>query len=124
MNLTEQISRIKSMMDLNESESKDLSKLIKKILEINLLAYHKNVLCKVEVIHPDNREVLEGQKKYDHYGVYLYVIGGYGTEYFPQTMAVHDMYEYLMNKAWDIVYDNFVLPTDVYRKMIKKCEDN
>jgi hypothetical protein len=39
-------------------------------------------------------------------------------------MAVHDMYEYLMNKAWDIVYDNFVLPTDVYRKMIKKCEDN
>jgi hypothetical protein len=124
MNLQEQISRIQEMMDLNKSESKDLSKLIKKILEINLLPYHKNVLCKVEVVHPDKREVLEGQKKYEHYGIYLYVIGGYGTKYFPQTMAVHDMYEHLMGKAWDIVYDNFVLPTDVYRKMIKKCEDN
>jgi hypothetical protein len=124
MKLQEQISRMKSMMDLNESTSKDLSELIKKGLEKSLMSKHEDLLCKVEVRHPDKREVLQGQPKYLSYGIYLHVIGGHGTEYFPQSIDVYEMYGNLMDEAWDFVYNYFGLATDVYNIKTKKCEEN
>ena len=57
MKLQEQISRMKSMMSLNESK-KDLSGLIETLLNQTILEPNKDVVCKIEVTHPDNREVL------------------------------------------------------------------
>jgi hypothetical protein len=122
MNLQEQISRMKSMMSLNESK-KDLSGLIEKLLNQTILEPNKDAVCKIEVTHPDNREVLEGQPKYKHYSVTLYVIGGYGTKFWPQTMKVQDMYYKLMDDAWDYTYNFTNIPVDVYHKKVKSCDE-
>jgi hypothetical protein len=122
MNLQEQISRMKSMMILNESE-KDLSSLLEELLYNSIVKPNSDVVCKIKVKHPKDRKVLNGQEKYKSYSVTLYVIGGYGTKYWPQTMAVLDLYDDLMNQSWDIAHDFTNIPTDVYHIKVKSCDE-
>ena len=122
MKLQEQINRIQSMMGLNESEN-DLSPLLEKLLYSSIVEPNSDVVCKIKVKHPKDREVLEGQPRYTHYSVTLYVIGGHGTKYWPQTMAVRDLYDNLMNESWDIVHNFTNIPTDIYYVKVKSCDE-
>ena len=99
----------------------DKSRLIEKLLYTTFVVPNKDIVCGVEVKHPDDREVLEGQPKYESYGVTITFIGGYGTKYWPRTMAVRDKYDELMNEVWGIVYDYTNTPCDIYSKYVKEC---
>jgi len=122
MNLQEQILRINEIMNLDNSE-KDLSPLLEKLLYSSIVEPNNDVVCKIKVKHPKDREVLDGQPKYNFYSVTLYVIGGYGTKFWPQTMAVQDLYDDLMNEAWEIVHNFTNTPTDLYYIKVKSCDE-
>lgn len=120
MNILEQISRIHEMMDGNNRNN---SSLIERLLNMIFVDKHNDIVCKVEVKHPDDREVLEGQPKYLSYSLTITFIGGYGTKYWPRTMSVRDKYEELMNEAWMIVHDYTNTPCDIYSKYVKECPE-
>ena len=99
----------------------DKSKLIEKLLYTTFVIPNKDIVCGVEVKHPDDREVLQGQSKYISYSITITFIGGYGTKYWPRTMAVRDKYDELFNEVWGIVYDYTNTPCDIYSKYVKEC---
>jgi hypothetical protein len=106
MNLQEQINRIHSMMGtINELDNKkDLTNIIENLLNTTLVEVNENV-CKVRVIHPDNRE---GNQ---HYAVIIYVIGGYRD------------YDKIINDAWNDVWDFLNTPIDVYTWKTSSCDE-
>jgi hypothetical protein len=126
MKLTENIQRIKKMMGvLNEQAGdKDLSKHIEKILNIMFVEPNKDLVCKVEVKHPKDIKILQGQPEYIDYRLTITFIGGQGTKDWPMTQAVHRKFEKLMDEAWFIVYENANKPVSVYSKYVKECDSN
>jgi hypothetical protein len=117
MRLQEQINRIHSIMNLiSEEKDIDFSKIIKEFLDDSIVKPNNDIICGVEVKHPKDREVLEGQPNYKHYSVTITFIGGRGP-----IMTQEDKYDYLMDETWAYVYDFFNIPVDVYSKYTKSC---
>ena len=124
MSLQQTIRRIlKEESEIKQKEFFDQSSLIKRLLDKTFVQSNNNVVCKVEVKHPKDREVLQGQKKYISYSITVTVIGGYDTKYWPRTMKVNDMYDELLNEVWRLVYDFTNVACDVYLKLTKNCDD-
>ena len=107
----------------SKKSNENKSIIIEKLLNKTFVREHSDIVCKVEVKHPDERKVLEGQPKYQHYSVTVTFIGGYGTKYWPRTMAVNDKYDYLMEELWETVYNYTNTPCDIYSKYVKECPD-
>ena len=120
MKLNEQISKINEII---HGDDFDKSKLIKRLLDTTFVKPNSDVVCKVEVKHPKDREVLKGQEKYISYSITVTVIGGYNTKYWPRTMKVNDMYDDLLNEAWHLAYDFTNVACDVYLKLTKNCDN-
>jgi hypothetical protein len=108
---------------LHETESKRKSIIIEKLLNKTFVQENSDIVCKVDVKHPDEREVLEGQPKYKNYSVTVTFIGGYGTKYWPRTMAVNDKYYFLMNEMWETVHEYTNTVCDIYSKYVNKCSE-
>jgi hypothetical protein len=102
-------------------EEKDYTNLITKLLDTIIVSQYEDV-CKVEVIAPWNRETISGGK-YNDYKVSVYFIGGYGTKNWPNTMALRDKEEKIMDEIWLVVYNMFGVNVDVFSKHVKNCED-
>jgi hypothetical protein len=115
MNLQESIRRI-----LREEQNKkvDLTPLFKKLLNREIVEKNSDILCGIEVVHPDNRESLIGNK-FDRYKITFIFIGD--PRY--QTLVISDKYETIMNEAWDIIYSYTSQPIDMYSKTIKSCNE-
>jgi len=125
MKLNENILRVKEIMGINESADageNDISFAIDAVLNTTFVEPNKDIVCKVKVIHPKNIEVLMGQQKYVQYKLVITFIGGYGTKYWPRTMAVNDMYEKLMDEAWFLVYNFVGKSTAVFSEYVKECD--
>ena len=92
MKLRENIKRI-----LREETNKDLTSVIERVLTKLFVNEHKDVVCKVEVIHPrENTQLLRpGQ-----YSVIIYFIG---VEY--KFLPKLNLRDELMDEAWNLVYD-------------------
>jgi hypothetical protein len=118
MNLTEQIKRIHEIFGEYKNNRSDV---LEKLLKTLFVDKYSHLVCKVEVEHPEDRQVLQGQPKYKTYSITITFIGGYGTRYWPRTMRVNDMYEELMNEAWDIVHSFTNIPCDLYSKYVQEC---
>ena len=116
MTLKENIKKILEQ----ETKDKDLSPVLEKILNDLLIKYNKDILCGVKIIHPDNRESLSNYM-FENYKVTLIFIGGFGTIYWPRTMAVNSKYDELMDRAWELIYDITGLPIDMYSTLVNKC---
>jgi hypothetical protein len=110
MNLQETIRRI-----LREEVKKDLTRVIQTLLD-GFVNDHKDILCKVEVKHPDKRA------KLPHYRATFYLIGGYGSDNFPITQAIRIKYDELMNDAWDLIYNYIGVKLDMFTIKVKSCE--
>lgn len=118
MNLQTTLKRI-----LTEEMNKDLSPLIEKLLNHMLVDDNRDIICRVKVKHPDNRTKLpHSDNKYIHYRVDIKFIGGYGTDFFPQTQAVQRRYDDLIDEVWNIVWDYTKQSVDIFTEYIKKCE--
>jgi len=118
MNLRHDIKRI-----LREETNKDLTSVIQTLLD-GFVKDHKDVVCKVEVKHPDNRTKLPHQEyPYNNYRVDFYLIGGYGSDNWPATQSVRRMFDDLMNEAWDLVYNYTGQKLEMFTKHVKSCDD-
>ena len=108
---------------LREESNKDLTPVIQTLLD-GFVDDHKDVLCKVEVKHPDKRTKLPHQEyPYNNYRVDFYLIGGYGSDNWPVTQSVRRKLDDLMNEAWDLVYNYTGQRLDMFTKNIKSCDD-
>jgi hypothetical protein len=118
MNLRHDIKRI-----LREETNKDLTLVIEMLLE-GFVNDHKDILCKVEVKHPDKRTKLpHSDNVYENYRVTFYLIGGYGSDNWPATQSVRRMFDDLMNEAWDLIYNYTGQKLDMFTKHVKSCDD-
>ena len=117
MNLKETIIRV-----LREESDKDLTRAIQRLLNM-FVDNHKDILCRVEVIHPNKRIKLpEHMYDHEHYAVYFYFIGGYGSVNWPATTVIMIKFDKLMNEAWDFVYNYTGQKIDVFTKHVKSCD--
>jgi hypothetical protein len=114
MNLRHDIKRI-----LREETNKDLTSVIEMLLE-GFVNDHKDILCKVEVKHPEKRTKLQYQEyPYKNYRATFYLIahkGGYST-----TRA--QLMDNVMNEVWDLVYNYTGQKLDMFTKHVKSCDD-
>jgi hypothetical protein len=122
MRLQEQITKIQSIMGLNESE-KNLSDKIEIFLNKTLVEKRKDILCGVKVTHPEDREVLPRQLKYQYYSITLYVIGGPNTKYWPRTQKVIRLYDELADEAWELVHYYMNISAQMYYVQVPSCDD-
>lgn len=111
------IGTIKSI--LVEESKRDLTSVIKTLLD-GFVNDHKDILCKVEVKHPDNRTQLpHSDNNYENYRVTFYLIahkGGYST-----TRAL--LMDNVMNEVWDLVYNYTGQRLDMFTKYVNSCND-
>jgi hypothetical protein len=115
------IGTIKSI--LVEESKRDLTSVIQTLLD-GFVKDHEDVVCKVEVKHPDNRTKLPHQEyPYNNYRVDFYLIGGYGSDNWPATQSVRRMFDDLMNEAWDLVYNYTGQKLEMFTKNVKSCDD-
>ena len=118
MSLRENIKRV-----LREESKKDLTSVMETLLE-GFVNDHKDVICKVEVKHPEKRTKLRySDNNYKNYRIDFYFIGGPGTKYFPRTQDVNRMYEDLMEEAWVIIYHYTGQSLDMFSKYTESCEE-
>ena len=118
MELKQTIKRI-----LREESNKDLTPVIQTLLD-GFIDDHKNLLCKVEVKHPDNRTKLpHSDNNYENYRATFYLIGGYGSSNWPMTQAVRHKYDDLMNDAWDLIYNYTGVKLDMFTREVKSCDE-
>ena len=118
MNLRHNIKKI-----LREETNKDLTSVMEMLLE-GFVNDHKDILCKVEVKHPDKR-VVRPYQEYPHknYRVTFYFIGGYGSSNWPATQSVLRKYDDLMNEAWDLIHNYTGQSLEMFTKHVKSCDD-
>jgi hypothetical protein len=108
---------------LREESNKDLTPVIQTLLD-GFVDDHKDVLCKVEVKHPDKRTKLPHQEyPYNNYRVDFYLIGGYGSDNWPVTQSVRRELDDLMNEAWDLVHNYTGQALEMFTKHVKSCDD-
>lgn len=118
MSLKQTIKRI-----LKEESNKDLTSVIETLLE-GIVNDHKDILCKVEVKHPDKRTKLpHSDNNYKDYRVTFYFIGGVGSVNWPMTREIWIEYESIMNNAWDLIYDYIGVKLDMFSREIKSCDE-
>ena len=104
---------------LREETQKDLSPLIKKLLDDSVVPNHK-LICKVEVKAPWN---LVGNNSTSDYQVVVTVIGGAGSKNWPMTQFVHGSRDKVVHDVWHTVYNFMGIDTDVFLKTVKSCDE-
>ena len=118
MDLRHDIKRI-----LREETNKDLTSVMEMLLE-GFVNDHKDILCKVEVKHPDKRTKLPHQEyTYKNYRATFYLIGGYGSSNWPTTQSVLRKYDDLMNEAWELIHNYTGQALEMFSKHVKSCGD-
>jgi hypothetical protein len=104
---------------LREETKKDLSPKIKKLLDDSVKPNHK-LICKIDVVAPWK---LIGNNSTSDYQVMVSVIGGAGSKNWPMTQFVHGSRDKIVNDVWQTVYDYMGIPTDVFLRTVKTCDE-
>jgi hypothetical protein len=108
---------------LIEESKRDLTSVIQILLD-GFVNDHKDILCKVEVKHPDKRTKLpHSDNNYENYRVTFYLIGGYGSSNWPTTQSVLRKYDDLMNEAWELIHNYTGQALEMFSKHVKSCGD-
>jgi hypothetical protein len=108
---------------LMEESKRDLTSVIQTLLD-GFVNDNKDIICKVEVKHPDKRTKLpHSDNNYENYRAKFYLIGGYGSSNWPATQSVLRKFEELMNEAWDLIYNYTGQTLDMFIEHVKSCDD-
>lgn len=116
-NLLEQLDRIIGIMNQEYDSKKDLTPIIRSLLDKMFVSPNKEVVCGIEVTHPEDREVLPGQNKYKTYKVKIYFVGGVKRSY-----PVRRDYEELMDEAHDIILNMMGIFVDIFSTDVSSCK--
>ena len=117
INVRQLIKRI-----LREERQKDLSPLIKKLLEDSVVPNHK-MICTVDVVAPWNKGPIGPHSNPTDYQVRVNVIGGIGSKNWPMTQYVHGSRDKVVNDVWHTVFNFMGLSTDVFLRNVKTCDE-
>jgi len=118
INVRQLIKRI-----LREEKEKDLSPLIKNLLNDSILNSYKGIVCSIDVVAPWKRGPIGTYSDFKDYQIRVNVIGGIGTKRWPQTQFVHKERDKIVNDVWHTVYNFMGLSTDVFLRNVKSCDE-
>ena len=108
---------------LREEREKDLSPLIKKLLEDSLLGNYEKWICSFDVVHPTKREAIGSFTSFPDYQIIVYVLGGVSSRNWPQTQYVVRKRDEIVNDVWHTVNNFLGVSTDVFLRDVKRCDE-
>ena len=108
---------------LKEEREKDLSPLIKTLLNDSIVNNYKGIICNVDVVAPWKRGPIGTHSDFKDYQIRVNVIGGIGTKRWPQTQFVYKERDKIVNDVWHTVYNFMGLSTDVFLRNVKSCDE-
>jgi len=108
---------------LREEREKDLSPIIKKLLENSLIDNYKRFICGFDVVHPTKREAIGSFTSFPDYQIIVYVLGGVGSKNWPQTQYVVRKRDEIVNDVWHTVNNFLGVSTDVFLRDVKRCDE-
>ena len=105
-----------------EESKRDLTSVIQTLLD-GFVNDNKDIICKVEVKHPDKRTKLpHSDNNYENYRATFYFISDFENQG-GWNISSRRRYDDLMNEAWDLVYNYTGQTLDMFTKNIKSCDD-
>jgi hypothetical protein len=105
---------------LKEEREKDLSLAIKELLNDSLGPKYKGIICKFDAVAP--WKMYEDPFNRD-YQVMVSVIGGVGSNRWPNTMNFVKERDKIVNETWHTIYNYMGLSTDVFLRNVKSCDE-
>ena len=103
---------------LREEKEKDLSPVIKKLLNGTILSSYEGIVCSIDVVAPWKREPIGTHSDFKDYQIRVNVIGGIGTKRWPQTQFVYKERDKIVNDVWHTVYNFMGISTDVFLRNV------
>jgi hypothetical protein len=105
---------------LKEEREKDLSLAIKELLNDSLGPKYKGIICKFDAVAP--WKMYEDPFNRD-YQVMVSVIGGVGSNRWPNTMNFVKERDKIVNETWHTIYNFLGISTDVFLRNVKSCDE-
>ena len=115
INVRQLIKRI-----LKEEREKDLSTAIKELLNISIGPKYKGIICKFDAVSP--WKMYKDPINRD-YQVMVSVIGGVGSNRWPNTMNFVKERDKIVNETWHTIYNFLGVSTDVFLRNVKSCDE-
>lgn len=105
---------------LKEEREKDLSTAIKELLNISIGPKYKGIICKFDAVSP--WKMYKDPINRD-YQVMVSVIGGVGSNRWPNTMNFVKERDKIVNETWHTIYNFLGVSTDVFLRNVKSCDE-
>lgn len=103
---------------LKEEREKDLSPVIKKLLNSTILSSYKGIVCSIDVIAP-----WKSIPSSNDYQVRVNLVGGVSSKRWPVTQYVHRENDKIVDDIWKTVYNFLGVSTDVFLRNIMTCDE-
>jgi hypothetical protein len=103
---------------LREETRKDLSPIIKELLNTSIGPKYKRIICTFDAIPP--WKTLTNSEDYQ---IMVSVIGGPGSKRWPNTQDKVRERDAIVNDVWHTVYNFIGLSTDVFLRNVKSCDE-
>ena len=103
---------------LKEEREKDLSPIIKKLLNSTILSSYKGIVCSIDVIAP-----WKSIPSSNDYQVRINLIGGVSSKRWPVTQYVHRENDEIVDEVWKTVYNFLNVSTDIFLRNVKSCDE-
>jgi len=105
---------------LKEEKEKDLSSAIKELLNNSIGPKYKGIICKFDAVSP--WKMYKDPINRD-YQVMVSVIGGVGSNRWPNTMNFVKERDKIVNETWHTIYNFLGISTDVFLRNVKSCDE-
>ena len=103
---------------LREETRKDLSPVIKELLNTSIGPKYKRIICTFDAIPP-----WKTITNSEDYQIMVSVIGGPGSKRWPNTQDKVRERDAIVNDVWHTVYNFIGLSTDVFLRNVKSCDE-
>jgi hypothetical protein len=103
---------------LREETRKDLSPIIKELLNTSIGPKYKRIICTFDAIPP-----WKTVTNSEDYQIMVSVIGGPGSKRWPNTQDKVRERDAIVNDVWHTVYNFIGLSTDVFLRNVKSCDE-
>ena len=105
---------------LKEEKEKDLSSAIKELLNNSIGPKYKGIICKFDAVSP--WKMYKDPINRD-YQVMVSVIGGVGSNRWPNTTNFVKERDKIVNETWHTIYNFLGISTDVFLRNVKSCDE-
>ena len=78
---------------------------IKELLNMSLVPNYKNIICDIDVVAPWNRKSIGSFSDFTDYQIIVKVVGGVDSKRWPNTQALREEGDKIVNDTWHTVYN-------------------